>query len=79
MRLCGSQSDWSCKVGQQSPVTLLRFDADAIIYGVAEPLLAAEIPLSGLDTHVAEQKLNLFQLDSDMSVASQADLTNVTL
>jgi hypothetical protein len=40
---------------------LLRFDADAIVHRVAESLLAPEISLSGLDAHVAEQKLNLFQ------------------
>ena len=30
------------------------FDADVIIHRVPEPLLAAEIPLSRLDAHVAE-------------------------
>lgn len=32
------------------------------IHGVAEPLLAAEIPLSRLEAHMTEQKWNLFQL-----------------
>jgi hypothetical protein len=42
--------------------TSIWFDADAIIDGVAEALLAAQISLGRLDAHVAQQKLNLLQL-----------------
>jgi len=46
--------------------TSVRFDADAIIHRVPEPLLAAEIPFSRLDAHVAEQKLDLLQLAASL-------------
>lgn len=39
----------------------LRFDADAIIDGTANPLLAAEVPLGRSNGDVPEEKLNLLQ------------------
>ena len=33
-----------------------------IVDGVAEPLLAAKVSLSGLDAHMAEQELDLLKL-----------------
>jgi hypothetical protein len=40
---------------------LVQVEADRVIDGVPESLLAADVTLSCLDTHVAEQKLNLIQ------------------
>ena len=34
----------------------------AVVHGLSESLCAAQVPLGGLDGHVAEQKLNLLQL-----------------
>jgi hypothetical protein len=42
----------------------LWFDTDAIIDGVTNALLAAEITLSGLYRDMSEQELNLLQLSS---------------
>jgi hypothetical protein len=42
----------------------LWFDADSVIHGRADTLLAAELSLGGLDGYVAEQKLNLLQFTS---------------
>lgn len=55
----GNVTDDSRKVGLQYAASV-RFDADAIIHRVSEPLFAAEIPLSRLDAHVAEQEPDLF-------------------
>ena len=52
--------------------TSVRFDADAIIHRVPEPLFAAEIPLSRLDAHVAEQELDLFQLAASLVTETRA-------
>jgi hypothetical protein len=60
-----------------STATSVRFDADAIIHRVPEPLLAAEIPLSRLDAHVAEQKLNLFQFAASLVTQARARSTEV--
>jgi hypothetical protein len=38
----------------------LRFNADAVVHGTSNPLLAAEVALGRLDRNVREQKLNLF-------------------
>jgi len=38
------------------------FQPGAVVHGLSESLCAAQVPLGGLDGHVAEQKLNLFQL-----------------
>jgi hypothetical protein len=35
-----------------------------IIDRLAQPLLAAEVPLSGLHTYMSEQKLNLLKLST---------------
>jgi hypothetical protein len=42
----------------------LRFHADMIVYRSANPLLAAEIALSGLHGNMSEEKLNLLQLSA---------------
>jgi hypothetical protein len=47
-----------------SRVTPLRFDADAVVYGSANALLATEIALSRLYGDVSEQELNLLQLSA---------------
>jgi hypothetical protein len=46
-------------------MTSIRFDADAIIDGVPEALLAAQISFRCFDADMAEQKLNLLQLPAD--------------
>jgi hypothetical protein len=51
------------------------FDADVIIHGIAESLLAPEISLSGLDAYVAEQKLNLFQFAARLVTQARAGST----
>jgi hypothetical protein len=38
------------------------FESSAVVHGLSESLCAAQVPLRGLDGHVAEQKLNLLQL-----------------
>ncbi|MBZ5626920.1 MAG: hypothetical protein LAQ69_50835 [Acidobacteriia bacterium] len=53
--------DQSTELGQ-SRSRRRWLDADVIIDGIAEPLFAAEIPLSCLDAHVTEQELDLFKL-----------------
>jgi hypothetical protein len=50
----------------------VRFDADAIIHRVPEPLLAAEIPLSRLDAHMAKQELDLVQLAASLVTQTRA-------
>ena len=40
---------------------LLRLDADPVVDGVAQLLLAPEITLGGLNRHMTEQKLDLIQ------------------
>ena len=50
----------------------VRFDADAIIHPVPEPLLAAEILLSRIDAHVAEQELDLLQLAASLVTQTRA-------
>lgn len=52
--------------------TSVRFNADAIIHRVPKPLFAAEIPLSRLDAHVAEQELDLFQLAASLVTETRA-------
>ena len=39
----------------------LWFNADAVVHGASNPLLAAEVALGRLNRNVPEQKLNLFQ------------------
>ena len=39
-----------------------RFDPQAIIYGLPEPLLTSEVFLRSLDRHMPEQKLDLLKL-----------------
>jgi hypothetical protein len=41
-----------------------RLNPDAIIDRLAQPLLAAEVPLSGLHTYMSEQELNLLKLST---------------
>jgi hypothetical protein len=42
----------------------LRFDADVVVHGSANPLLAPEIAFSCLHGHVAEKELDLIQFSS---------------
>ena len=42
----------------------LRFDADAVVYGSANPLLAAEIAFSCLHGNVPEKELDLIQFST---------------
>ena len=42
----------------------LRFDADVVIHGTVDPLLAAEIVFSCLDGNVPEKELDLIQLST---------------
>jgi hypothetical protein len=57
--------------------TLIRFDADAVINGVPETLLAAEVPLRRLDAHVTQQKLNLLQLATGLVTKARARSSTV--
>jgi len=41
-----------------------RLDSDLVIYGCGDTLRAAEVALSRLDRHMAEEKLNLLQFTS---------------
>jgi len=68
----GVATDFSRQVGQRSPIGSIRFDADAIIHCVAEPLLAAEIPLSRLNAHMTRQELNLLQLATGLVTQARA-------
>jgi hypothetical protein len=47
--------------GPNAKDSALRFNADAIIDGAANALLAAQVPLGRLDRNVPEKKLNLLQ------------------
>src|ERR1700682_2608386 len=38
-----------------------RLDSDLVIYGCGDTLRAAEVALSRLDRHIAEEKLNMLQ------------------
>lgn len=49
------------------------------IHGVAEPLLAAEIPLSRLEAHMTEQKWNLFQLATGRVARSAVSASSLTI
>jgi hypothetical protein len=60
------------RLAKDFSVTSVRFDADMIVHSVAKALLAAEIPLSRLDAHVTEQKLNLFQLATGLMAQARA-------
>ena len=51
----GFADNGSCRVAS-------AFESGAVVHGLSESLCAAQVPLGGLDGHVAEQKLNLFQL-----------------
>jgi hypothetical protein len=42
-----------------SPSAVLRLNANPVIDGSLQPLLAAEVPFGSLDGHVTEQKLDL--------------------
>jgi hypothetical protein len=48
-------------LGRYGQDSALRFDADSIIDGAANALLAAQVPLGRLDGDVPEKKLNLLQ------------------
>lgn len=44
----------------------IRLESDAVVHGVLETLLAAEILLSGLDGNMSENKLDLLKLASSL-------------
>ena len=54
-------------------MTSIGFDADSIMDGVAETLLAAEIPLGRLNAHV----MNLFQLAAGFMAQPRARSTQI--
>jgi hypothetical protein len=58
--------------GGRTLPTSVRFDSDAIIHRVPEPLFAARMPLSRLDAHVAGQELDLFQLAASLVTQTRA-------
>jgi hypothetical protein len=43
----------------------LRLDSDAIVHSSPQTLFAAKVTLSGLHTHMSEQKLNLLKLSAN--------------
>lgn len=51
----------SSAIRTRSPTSAFRFDADAVIDRAANTLLAAQIPLRGLNGNVPEKKLYLLQ------------------
>lgn len=58
------RADSEREVGQCSGNALRPgwLQSDVVVHRVAEPLFAAKVSLSGLDTHVAEKELDLFKL-----------------
>jgi hypothetical protein len=51
-------------LGVDARDSAFRFDADAIVNGAANALLAAQIPLGGLNGNVPEKKLDLLQFST---------------
>src|SRR4051812_13525653 len=51
---CVAPGGWSA-IRTRFPTSAFRFDADAIIDGAANALLAAQIPLGGLNRNVPEK------------------------
>jgi len=41
-----------------------RFDAEPVIYGLSEPLFAAQVLLGGLHRYMSERELDLIQFAS---------------
>jgi hypothetical protein len=54
-----------------------RLNSDAIIDGSAQPLLAAQIPLSGLHTNMSQQELNLLKLSTRQVAKSRTGTPEV--
>lgn len=52
------------KVGRSSSRVELRFNPEAIIHGVLQPLRASQVVLGRLNAHMAEQKLDLLQFSA---------------
>ena len=52
-------------LGLDDCASALRFDADAVVDGATNALLAAQITFSRLDRDVPEKKLYLFQFSTD--------------
>jgi len=48
------------------------FEADFVIYGVAESLFAAEVSFGRLDAHMAKQELNLFKFPTRFMTETRA-------
>lgn len=53
-----------------SRALVLWLNADLIVHGLTDALLATEVPLCGLDRDVTKEKLNLLQFSSGCRVAS---------
>ena len=49
-----------------------RFDAEPIVYGLSEPLLAAQVLLCGLHRHMTDQELDLLHFSSRIVTESSA-------
>lgn len=54
-----------------------RFQSDAVIDSVTEPLLAPKVAFGGLDRHMAEEELDLFKFTSRLMAKPGAGSTEV--
>jgi hypothetical protein len=57
--------------------TVLRFQADAIVDCVSEPLLAANVSLGGLDALVAKEELDLLDLAAGVMTQASASAPQI--
>lgn len=55
----------------------LRFQADAVIHRILQPLLTVKITLSRLDGHVPKQELYLFKLPARLVTQASASSSEV--
>ena len=53
------------------------FEADFIVDRISESLLAAKVSFRRLDTHMAEQKLDLFKLPTSLMTQAGAGATQI--
>ncbi len=51
---------------------MFRLDADPIVNGVGNPLLAAKISLGRLNRHVSKEKLNLVEFTAGLMAEQRA-------
>ena len=56
---------------------LSRLDSESIVDRESQLLLAAEVPLCGLDRHVPKQELNLIQLSASEVTQSRTGAAQV--